>query len=189
MNYELWQKPTRFGVHLKQLYKSGGFSINIRTLFGLSILMSFVTSIVAAKLYAWPRLRTMHRNEALVPLVAPHMFLRTIGLGFLVPGVVSPTLPATFAVPAAYGDLIAGVLAMPAALAQAQGASWAIGLVWVFNAWGADDLLNAFYQGAVHAPIDPGALGAAFYIPMFVVPLLLVSHWLILWPSLRPRSL
>jgi hypothetical protein len=162
--------------------------MNIRALFGLSILMSFVASIVATKLYAWPRLKTMNRSDALVPLVAPHMFLRTIGLGFLVPGVVSASLPATFAVPAAYGDLIAGVLAMAAALALAQRASWAIGLVWVFNLWGAGDLLNAFYQGAVHAQIDPGALGAAFYIPTFVVPPLLISHWLILWLSLRPRS-
>jgi hypothetical protein len=162
--------------------------MNVRALFGLSILMSFIASIVAAKLYAWPRLRTMNRNDALVPLVAPHMFLRTIGLGFLAPGVVSPSLPANFAVPAAYGDLIAGVLAMAAALALAQRASWAIGLVWVFNLWGAGDLLNAFYQGAVHARIDPGALGAAFDIPTFVVPPLLVSHALIPCLSLRPRS-
>jgi len=162
--------------------------MNVRALFGLSILMSFIASIVAAKLYAWPRLKTMNRGDALVPLVAPHMFLRTIGLGFLVPGIVSPSLPATFAVPAAYGDLIAGVLAVATALALAQRASWAIGLVWVFNVWGAGDLLNAFYQGAIHAQIDPAALGLAFYIPTFVVPPLLVSHWLILWLSLRPRS-
>jgi len=151
--------------------------------------MSFSASIVAAKLYAWPPLRTMNRNDALVPLVAPHKFLRTIGLGFLVPGVVSPTLPATFAVPAAYGNLIAGVLAMAAALALARPASWAIGLVWIFNLWGGGDLLNAYYQGAVHARIDPGALGAAFYIPTFIVPPLLISHALILLLSLRPRSL
>jgi hypothetical protein len=63
--------------------------MNTQAIFGLSILMSFVASIVAAKLYAWPRLWTMNRSDALVPLVAPHMFLRTIELGFLVPGVVS----------------------------------------------------------------------------------------------------
>jgi hypothetical protein len=162
--------------------------MNTQALFGLSILMSFVASIVAAKLYAWPRLSTINRSDALVPLVAPHMFLRTIGLSFLVPGVVSSSLPAAFAVPAAYGDLIVGVHAMAAALALTHRASWAIGLVWVFNVWGAGDLLNAFYQGAIHARMDPGALGAAFYIPTFVVPPLLVSHALILWLSLRPAS-
>jgi hypothetical protein len=136
--------------------------MNIRALFGLSIRMSFVASIVAAKLYAWPRLRTMNRNDELIPLVAPPMFLRTIGLGSLVPGVVSLSLPATFTVRAAYGDLIAGVLAVAADVALREDASWAIGLVWVFNLWGADDLLNAFYQGVIRARIDPGALGAAF---------------------------
>jgi hypothetical protein len=80
------------------------------------------------------------------------------------------------------------VLAVASALALAQHARWAIGLVRVFNLWGGGDLLNAFYQGAVHARIDPGALGAAFYIPTFVVPPLLVSHALILLLSPRPRS-
>ena len=79
--------------------------MNTHALFGLSALMSFVASGVAANLYVWPRLRMMDRGHALVPVVAPHMFLRTIGLSFLVPGVVSPSLPAAFAVPAAYGDL------------------------------------------------------------------------------------
>jgi hypothetical protein len=66
--------------------------MNTHALVGLSVLMSFVASGVAANLYVWPRLRLMNRSDALVPLVAPHMFLRTIGLGFLVPGVVSPSL-------------------------------------------------------------------------------------------------
>jgi hypothetical protein len=48
-------------------------------LFGLSVLMNFVASGVVAKLYVWPRLREMSREEALLPLVAPHMF-RFIGL-------------------------------------------------------------------------------------------------------------
>ncbi len=67
-----------------------------------------------AKLCVWPWLRARERDQALLPLVAPHMFLRFIGLSFLVPGVVSPLLPAAFAVPAAYGDFVAGVLAVMA---------------------------------------------------------------------------
>jgi hypothetical protein len=110
--------------------------MNAHALLGLSALMSFVASIVAANLFVWPRLRTMARDDALVPLVAPHMFLRTIGLGFLVPGVVSPSLSAVFASPAAYGDLVAGILAVVATMALAKHASWAIALVWVFNIWG-----------------------------------------------------
>jgi len=50
--------------------------MNVHTLFGISALMSLVASSVFAKLYVWPRLRIMDRDDALVPLVAPHMFLR-----------------------------------------------------------------------------------------------------------------
>jgi len=162
--------------------------MNTRALLGLSALMSFVASIVAANLFVWPRLRIMARNDALIPLVAPHMFLRTIGLGFLVPGVVSPSLPAAFAAPAAYGDLLAGILAVVGTLALAKRASWATALVWVFNVWGAVDLLNAIYRGNFHVKIDPGALGAAFYIPTAVVPPLLVTHSLIFLLLLRPKA-
>ncbi len=162
--------------------------MNSHALLGLSALMSFVASGVAANLYAWPRLRIMNRNDALVPLVAPHMFLRTIGLGLLVPGVVSPALPAAFAAPAAYGDFVAGILAIAAAVALAKRASWAIVLVWVFNVWGAGDLLNAIYNGNFQAKIDPGALGATFYIPTAIVPPLLVTHGLIFRLLLPPKA-
>jgi hypothetical protein len=80
--------------------------MNAFAIFGLSALMSLVSSGVTATLYVWPRLRIMNRDEALIRLVAPHMFLRFIGLSFLVPGVVAPSLPAAFAVPAAYGDFV-----------------------------------------------------------------------------------
>jgi hypothetical protein len=161
--------------------------MNSHALLGLSALMSFIASGVAANLFLWPRLRIMNRSDALLPLVAPHMFLRTIGLSFLVPGVVSPSLPAAFSVPAAYGDFVAGILAVAATLALAKRASWAIVLVWVFNVWGAGDLLNAIYQGNFHAKIDPATLGAAFYIPTAIVPPLLVTHALILGLLLRPK--
>jgi hypothetical protein len=152
--------------------------MDVRAIFGLSVLMSLVSSVVIARLYVWPWLRTRGRDQALVPLVAPHMFLRFIGLSFLVPGVVSPALPAAFAVPAAYGDFVAGILAVIATIALAKHLSWAVAAVWVFNLWGAADLLLAFYEGP-HARIDPGALGAAFYLPTAIVPLLLTTHFLI----------
>jgi len=84
--------------------------MDVRVIFGFSALMSFVSCTVIAQLYVWPWLRARPRDRALVSLVAPHMFLRFLGLSFLVPGVVSPALPAAFAVPAAYGDFVAGDL-------------------------------------------------------------------------------
>jgi hypothetical protein len=122
----------------------------------------------------------------LLPLVVPHAF-RFIGLSFLVPGVVSPSLPSAFAIPAAYGDLVAAILAIAATLALSARASWAIAVVWVFNVWGAADLLNAIYDGQIGVGIGPGSLGAAFYIPTIIVPPLLVIHGLIFWLLLRPN--
>ena len=87
--------------------------MNPRAVFGLSILMSLLSSIVVAVLFVWPQLRIIDVRQALIWLVAPHMFLRFIGLSFLVPGVVSASLPKSWAVPAGYGDLLAGVLATP----------------------------------------------------------------------------
>jgi hypothetical protein len=43
-------------------------------LFGLSILMSFLAFAIVTKVYIWPRLRVMHRTDALIPLVIPHTF-------------------------------------------------------------------------------------------------------------------
>lgn len=154
-------------------------------LFGLSVLMSFLAFGIVTKLYILPRLRLMHREEAILPLVVPHTF-RFVGLSFLIPGVVSPSLPSAFAAPAAYGDLVAAVLAVVATFALSARASWAVAMVWVFNVWGAADLLNAIYQGLIGVQIAPESLGAAFYIPTVLVPPLLVTHALIFWVLLRP---
>jgi len=161
--------------------------MNIAALFGLSVLMSFLAYGIVTRLYVLPRLRIMPREDALTALVVPHTF-RFVGLSFLVPGVVSPTLPAEFAAPAAYGDLVAAILAVIATLALRARASWAIAIVWVFNVWGTLDLLNAIYNGQIGVQIDVRSLGAAFYIPTVIVPALLILHALIFWILLRPKQ-
>jgi hypothetical protein len=156
-------------------------------IFGISVLMSFVAFGIVTKLYIWPWLRTLRREDALLALVVPHTF-RFVGLSFLVPGVVSPSLPPAFANPAAYGDLVAAILAIVATFALSARASWAIAITWIFNVWGTADLLNAVYQGQIGVGIGPGSLGAAFYIPTVLVPLWLVTHALIFWLLLRPKQ-
>ena len=138
--------------------------MGIQALFGLSILMSFVAFGLVTMLYIWPRLRQRDRDDALLALVVPHTF-RFVGLSFLVPGVVSPWLPSAFAAPAAYGDLGAAILAVAASVALSRRASVAVVLVWVFNVWGAADLLFAFYHGLFGVGLDARMLGAAFFIP------------------------
>ena len=69
------------------------------------------------------------RKDAIKALAAPHMF-RFVGLVFLMPGVLSPTLSPAFAIPAAYGGLAAAVLAIIAVLGlsvRASGRCWRSG--------------------------------------------------------------
>jgi hypothetical protein len=142
--------------------------------FFASIAFSFIAWGIVANRYIWPELRLRQRAEALRPLLVLHSF-RFMGLAFLVPGVVSPDLPPAFAHSAAYGDIIAATLALLSLPALPGGAG--IVIAWIFNFWGSADLLNAFYQ-ANAAGLLPGQLGAAYFIPTFVVPLLLITHGL-----------
>jgi len=52
-----------------------------------------------------------------------------------------------------------------------------VAITWLFNLWGTADLFNAFYQ-ANHAGLMEGQLGATYFIPTFIVPLLLLTHGL-----------
>ena len=142
--------------------------------FFVSIAFSLIAWGIVAARYVWPELRLRPRAEALRPLLIFHSF-RFIGLAFLVPGVVSPDLPSAFARSAAYGDLVAAILAL-LALISLPSASGVV-IAWIFNLWGTADLFNAFYQ-ASHAGLMAGQLGATYFIPTFIVPLLLITHGL-----------
>ena len=139
-----------------------------------SIAFSFIAWGIVSARYIWPELRLRQQAEALRPLLILHSF-RFMGLAFLVPGVVSPDLPAAFAHAAAYGDIIAATLALLSLLLLPGGAG--IVIAWIFNLWGSADLLNAFYQ-TNGAGLLPGQLGASYFIPTFFVPLLLITHGL-----------
>ena len=142
--------------------------------FFLSIAFSFIAWGMVAARYIWPELRPRQRAEALRPLLILHSF-RFIGLAFLVPGVVSSDLPPAFAHSAAYGDIIAAILALLSLLLLPSAVGVAV--AWIFNVWGSVDLLNAFYQ-ANHAGLLAGQLGAAYFLPTLVAPLLLITHGL-----------
>ena len=142
--------------------------------FFVSIAFSVIVWGIVTARYIWPELRDRQRAEALRPLLILHSF-RFIGLAFMVLGVVSPDLPAAFAHSAAYGDIIAAIFAMVALLLLPSAAG--VAAAWIFNVWGSVDILNAFYQ-ANHAGLLAGQLGAAFFLPTLVVPLLLITRGL-----------
>jgi hypothetical protein len=151
--------------------------------FFLSIGFSFIAWGITAR-YIWPVLRLRPRADALRPVLILHSF-RFIGLAFLVPGVVSPDLPSAFAHSAAYGDILAATLALLSLLLLPGGVG--VVVTWIFNLWGAVDLLNAFYQ-ANHAALLPGQLGATYFIPTVAVPLLLITHGLVFRILLQHQS-
>jgi len=142
--------------------------------FFVSIAFSGIAWGMVTARYIWPALRPRARAEALRPLLILHSF-RFVGLAFLIPGVVSPDLPSAFAHAAAYGDIMAATLALLSVVMLPSGAG--VLIAWIFNLWGSADLLNAFYQ-ANDAGLLAGQLGATYFIPTFVVPLLLITHGL-----------
>ena len=154
-------------------------------LFFVSIAFSLIAWGIVTARYIWPELRLRERAEALRPLLMLHSF-RFIGLAFLVPGVVSPDLPSAFAHSAAYGDIISAMLALLSLISLPSTAGVVIS--WIFGLCGSADLFNAFYQ-ANHAGLMAGQLGATYFMPTFVVPLLLITHGLGLRILLRHQHL
>jgi hypothetical protein len=161
--------------------------MDARLLFPVSVLMSLVAFGLVTALYIWPRLKGMATPDALKALVVAHTY-RFAGLSFLIPGVASASVPQGFAHEAAYGDLVAAILAVIATLSLASRARWAMPMVWIFNIWGAADLLNAMYLGPTQL-LGPGVgvLGATYFIPTLFVPALLITHGLIFRLLLRRR--
>ena len=152
--------------------------------FNVSIVFSFVAWGVVAGSVIWPDLRRRDRNEALRPLLMFHSF-RFVGLAFLVPGVVSPDLPAMFAESAAYGDIVAAALAL-LTLALLPGKPGIVA-AWVFNLWGLADIIHANYEG-IRLGVEAGQLGAAYFLPTFIVPLFVITHGLMFWLLLRNEN-
>ncbi len=154
-------------------------------IFGLQFLGSLILFTLIARWYIAPRLARMPLSAALQPLLLHHT-TRTLGLTLLVSTVVGPGVPRAFAVQAAYGDLIAVVLALLSTVALRTGASYALALVWIFNIEGFVDLINALAYGISHNVVN-APLGAAWYIPTYAVPALLVTHIMMFSMLLKRR--
>jgi len=160
----------------------GYMGMNTPAIFVLQFVLSLLVIGLLAGWVLAPWLAKQRQREALFWLTIPHAF-RHIGMVFLVPGVVAQPLPENFALPAAYGDLLAGILALLALILLRSGWRGAIGAVWLFNVVGTVDLLNALRHMEVAVN-----LGAAWYIPTFAVPLLLVTHVMIFARLLKPGA-
>lgn len=157
------------------------------TLFQTHLVLGYVAWLLCFSTYIRPRLRSMDRVQAQRAIATLHSF-RFFGLVFLLPGVVGPNLPASFARFAAYGDFATGLLAILALLTiRVRPLFWLF--VVAFNLVGIADLLLDYYK-AIQAglPAIAGELGSTYAIPILYVPLLMITHVVALYWLLRPQA-
>lgn len=155
-------------------------------LFQLHLVLGYVAWLLCFRVYVWPKLKSMDPFDAQRAIATLHSF-RFFGLVFILPGVVSPDLPASFAVFAAYGDFATGVLAMLALLTtRVRSLFWLF--VVAFNLMGVTDLIVDYYN-AIQAdlPAHAGEFGATYAIPIIYVPLLMITHLSAFCLLLRPQ--
>jgi hypothetical protein len=157
-----------------------------QTLFQLHLVLGYVAWLLCFGVYILPKLRSMGRVEAHRAIATLHSF-RFFGLVFILPGVVGPNLPVSFATFAAYGDLATGLLAMLALLTvRIRPLFWLF--VFAFNLVGTTDLILDYYhavQGGL--PALAGQLGATYVIPIIYVPVLMITHVVALYWLVRPQ--
>jgi hypothetical protein len=155
-------------------------------LFGIQFTLSLVAYSLIAIWYASPRLSSLPRELALVPLLWVHAF-RTVGGTILAPGAAGPGVPMEFRTMIGFGDLITAGLALLALIALRLRLSTAIAFVWLVLIVGMLDTVNAIVQ-SMRFSVFNYALGVNWVIVTIYVPALLVSSVLILIQLLRKRS-
>jgi hypothetical protein len=156
-------------------------------IFQTQLVLGYVAWLLCFGAYILPWLKSMDRVKAHRAIATLHSF-RFFGLVFIVPGVVSHDLPATFATFAAYGDLATGLLAMLALLTvRVRPVFWLF--VVAFNVVGTTDLILDYYHAIqIGLPARAGELGAAYMIPIIYVPLLMITHFAAFYLLIRPHS-
>jgi hypothetical protein len=156
-------------------------------IFQTQLVLGYVVWLLCFGAYILPWLKAMDRIAAHRLIATLHSF-RFFGLVFLLPGVVGPDLPASFATFAAYGDFATGVLAIAALLTvRIRALFWTF--VAAFNLVGAADLILNYYHATLAGlPAMAGQLGATYAIPILLVPLLMITNVVALYWLVRPQA-
>jgi hypothetical protein len=156
-------------------------------LFQTHLVLGYVAWLLCFSAYVWPWLSSMDPAAAQRAIATLHSF-RFFGLVLMLPGIVSPDLPADFAVFAAYGDFATGVLAMLALLTvRIRPLFWLF--VVAFNLVGTVDIILDYYHAIqVGLPAHAEWLAATYAIPIIYVPLLMITHIAAFYFLVRPLS-
>ncbi len=155
-------------------------------IFNLHLVLGYVVWLLCLSTYVWPWFKSMDQVAAQRAIATLHSF-RFFGLVFIVPGVIGPNLPISFATFAAYWDLATGLLAMLALLTvRIRPLFWMF--VVAFNLVGAIDLiLDYFHAVRAGVPAMAGQFGATYAIPILYVPVLMITHVVAFYLLLRPQ--
>lgn len=142
----------------------------------INMLLSTFVFYLAYRLYLRPKLASLDARLILTPILLLHS-LRHLGLMFIAPGVTLPGMPQEFAIPAAYGDLLTAILALASLFALQSNARATPLLLGLFTIVGFLDLVDAVTLATITGA--PAYMSAAAWIPVFWVPLLLVTHGIV----------
>jgi hypothetical protein len=157
------------------------------TVFWIHLFLGYVAWLLFFSAYAWPKLKTMDRVESQRAIATLHSF-RFFGLVFVLPGVIGPNLPASFAEFAAYGDFATGILAILALLTVRVRPLFSLFVI-AFNVVGAADIIIDYYHGnQVGLAAVAGQLGATYAIPIIYVPALMITHIVAFYLLVRPQA-
>jgi hypothetical protein len=155
-------------------------------IFQTHLVLGYVAWLLCFGAYIWPWLKSMDQVEAQRAIATLHSF-RFFGLVFMIPGVVGPDLPASFATFAAYVDFATGLLAILALLTvRIRPLFWAF--IVAFNLVGISDLIINYYHAVqIGLPAMAEQFGATYAIPIIYVPLLMITHVAALYLLVRSR--
>ncbi len=170
-------------------------------LFGIQFTLSLLVYALLASWYVVPRLASVPKElalvpllwslcsgpSALVPLLWVHAF-RIIGGAILAPGATDPAVPADFRTMIGYGDMITAFLAIIALLALRARFRGALAVVWLFLIVGTADTVNVIVQ-SIRDSVFTHPLGVNWLIVTMYVPALIVSNVLIVIYLLKPRKI
>jgi hypothetical protein len=160
--------------------------MDIKTASFAAITISFIYCIAAARWYVIPWLRSVARAKALVPLLWVHV-ARYVALQIYSAQNAGLPVPDGIRDHIAYGDVLTSLLAFASIALLRHRAVIAVPVVLVMSAVGILDLFNSTADG-IATNMLAHASGLTWLILNFYVPVLWVTHILILWQLIARRG-